>query len=58
MDKYSRHELLDRTSTLVYMLENLIICHPAINKKYKKQAAKAHSILYKLYQDIGAKHFN
>ena len=52
---FGGHELLDRTSIVSSMLDDVILNHPAalLNAELYEQAAKASKALAKLYQMVG-----
>lgn len=55
---FSYHEALDRTSTVLNILDNNVLSHPAIllDPEAYRLAYEAHEKLYNLYQYLGAKH--
>ena len=57
MDKFSYHEVLDRTHVLVSVLDDHILTHPVIENdpELKKKAEEAEASLGELYQLIGQK---
>lgn len=57
IDDYHIHEALDRTFIAMEMF-SYVSEHPAVkaNKDWLKKAEDAHSIMYELYQMIGAEH--
>ena len=57
MTDYGRHELLDRTSIITHMIDDLLVGHLDIRPEWQAQAAQAMEILFQLYQTIGAEHF-
>lgn len=51
IDKFSKHEVLDRAFLCMDMFERAIFEHPALkkNKKMKKKASKILGKMYKFY---------
>ena len=52
------HELLDRTSLVVDLIERNLLTHPAClqNADWHRLAAKAAEALHELYQQVGEAH--
>lgn len=55
VDKWHRHEALDRTSMIIDIIDAHLYDHPAMNPKDKQLLDKAMEKLFKLYQRIGAR---
>jgi hypothetical protein len=60
MDKFHRHEALDRTHVIMDSIDNYLLGHPYIleNKKYNDLVAQAFMLLHEVYQSIGTESFN
>lgn len=56
MDKFHRHEALDRTHVLMDSIDSYLLCHPYIthNSRYNKLVNEAFDRLHEVYQLIGA----
>ncbi len=53
LDRFSKHEFLDRTATIATLFNDIIINHVNLaktNKKYKKKCEKISQDLWDLYQ--------
>lgn len=57
-DDYGIHEIMDRASLFMEMVEMGLLGHDALraNEKWKGKALEAYDALYDLYQMIGAEH--
>lgn len=57
LDKFHKHEALDRTWLFVDMIASFLLEHPYIqqNKSLKRKVKKAFGLLYEVYQEIGLK---
>jgi len=58
-DDFSRHEILHMASFLAGVVDSELLESEAIkeNVEWVQLARKAHTALYKLYQEIGKAHF-
>jgi len=56
-DKFHRHEVIDRTSTILAMLEQLLYEHPALDSDLQVHYTVAINALATLYQLAGEKAF-
>lgn len=54
LDKYSKHEFLDRTYLAMVLFSDYVADHPALPKKYKKKAEKVVSSMFDFYQEMGS----
>lgn len=52
-DDFLNHEILDRASLILDMVDRHLLGHPSINEKGEELAQKAHDALYALYQYYG-----
>ena len=56
IDEFHHHEALDRTYTIGYIGEELLMKHPIflIHKNLRKKAKKALQLFAEIYQELGS----
>ena len=52
LDKYSKHELLDRSYLAMTIFDTHVAQHFALPKKYHKKADKVIKLMHEFYQDM------
>lgn len=59
MDKFHKHEVLDRTSIIANNFDYFVVDQPAIKHKKKlvKRCDKVQKHLWKLYQELAEEYF-
>jgi|OM-RGC.v1.036225338 hypothetical protein len=56
IDKFSYHEVMDRSYLIIHMIDNYLLQHPVVklDNKLKDKIEKSAELLYEVYNEVGS----